>query len=1425
MKEKLIALLITLQTLIQEALADVPTDTGHHLFRDRVAIKARRIWQIPIDEQGRDLVRTAGNMQYGTWQMSNGRKSFPEVHQVYSWARQDEDAATGASRNFDGPYYSIFKDTMGKYGWWRLSGSRENWPLAPWTIHNNNGVVTTAAQRAAVRARIDTLTGECTHKMHYRHPYLIITCYTQNTLHNTLKQPMVYDYYIDIHNNDANPTNRPNTDNDNWPIYDQNYMNYTRANANGVANSGGYGVNDFFGAGAGQRDSVDFNHRIHTTTIRAPRNGRFSGADAQTWWTLTWNGPYQGQLSQTNRQPGGAAHVGAPGILDPDILFLRPHNDFPYLKTCRVPGAHFTNLRVIEDIVQPDPTNVDLAGTGQNIIIVIWLQNTGGTPGTLHRISRCNLNVGDLNADSRENPWGVRNTNCLDNCAQFDTNGALYSNGGMKYVPRNYGTNGGTAAANTDFVIGINQDTLPGIIFRCNINRATAVTGTTITGAFSGCVNTPACSEETGKGFFGYFSDCRSANNKASCGIYYMGLNRAATGNNGNNADLMNRVYCADIIKFDGTQPLLYRRHFTAVHAYDVTNAIQSGIDSEANSMNIRSYQEFYVYNSAFTQPTNANQITAWTNNVGRLYDKERGNTFYDYTITGNVVRVEDSNKVEGNYPMVGYFNHSFTLPYRRRDWKGNALTVTPNGAQVNSSVLHLNDVHMDNTENWRFRDQFPLGAESIRIRSDFDTNTNHHIEISDCNPSHNYTVTLNCTWTGARQAIGTGEHIKRVWWFEESIVILTTETVAATTNNEASPPAPEANINQSPARERSRLYAYRKSDNTWSSHDFGTSADNSNELGGVVEFIDVAEHEGDLLIAYKSWNHRWITRPIVIAEGPNLNLGAASWSVKRQIPAYQYDPRHHPTVAGGAGNFANDGWTSRRFFPLEDDSCITGLNIVRDTSWKVRYLMDCNRVHNNRDNSNPNNNRWGNTKWIGDDYIFDSNHVQEYRTHWNITLRPTEESDTDYLGNDFEYGCATREYVFIYDTDSTNGWVVAAVHMHTHSMRFFDLGTFGITGVINMYCVGDYAVLSANSSPTSSPSAIVVLYGTNLEDARRRIHSIQKYPGTITSISPTLVDDRMWIRFVMNNRPYYRVAYLEGPIVVYNSSRMQWTNDQSISHTNGVNPVNTTKTDVTFIWANNEVNMTNFQRTQFGAGTWNLDSISNITGHVYGAYIEGINGNLGSIRQRVYYERDQANTRRILHTDTATVNYQWDTRYNDDRRRFYEIRIKGNRMARLSYDRGYTRFHYYTDPFNSVRNYWTGYECELLDFSIDQNTTTITHERMYWGTVCQETHYKEVRIYRQHQSGVANGFDGGGKIVHNDDIHRFTMDHVSYQHHLLTFYNENDQILNMSIYNLHTGINDYAANNNNHHDDIPGPLQTNLQLNGKKENLFFHFY
>lgn len=212
---------------------------------------------------------------------------------------------------------------------------------------------------------------------------------------------------------------------------------------------------------------------------------------------------------------------------------------------------------------------------------------------------------------------------------------------------------------------------------------------------------------------------------------------------------------------------------------------------------------------------------------------------------------------------------------------------------------------------------------------------------------------------------------------------------------------------------------------------------------------------------------------------------------------------------------------------------------------------------------------------------MFDNSVQGHYRNLWNVTLKNGEGSNNDFLGNDWEEGCATREHVFIFDRrQNADGWVLAAVHMHHHSIRMFELHRWGVNGLKNVYCVGDNAVAhvtwSTGALAHESGDAIVVLYGTNLADARRRVHSIEKFPQALNSIMPTKFNDKIWIRGVMNQRPFYRVAWMDGPIVLFNSTRTQLSGNTVIRTTSGNNTFNDTPARVGFIWANNEVNMTN---------------------------------------------------------------------------------------------------------------------------------------------------------------------------------------------------------------------------------------------------------
>jgi hypothetical protein len=256
----------------------------------------------------------------------------------------------------------------------------------------------------------------------------------------------------------------------------------------------------------------------------------------------------------------------------------------------------------------------------------------------------------------------------------------LIAEGGIKYVP----TWDDTTA--NDFIIFV--DTNPpaagtthhtGRIVRCRIAFATGAIEN------NSCDEDPICPERNGRNAFGYFSDCR---HPSSCGVYYMGTVNEFTTHN-----LMNRVYCADIIDFNGNNdPINYRRHFTAVHAFDVGGYIQSTTSSESNSMSIRSYQEIIIYPNAMIQTMPAIDNTNWFNlwpttadgaNSAKLWNRNEepnangvDTVGVNVPIIGRVTEAHRPNEIVDNYDMVGYFNHTYALPLRRHHWKINAPVI-----------------------------------------------------------------------------------------------------------------------------------------------------------------------------------------------------------------------------------------------------------------------------------------------------------------------------------------------------------------------------------------------------------------------------------------------------------------------------------------------------------------------------------------------------------------------------------------------------------------------------------------------------------------------------------------------------------------------------------------------------------------------------
>jgi hypothetical protein len=353
----------------------------------------------------------------------------------------------------------------------------------------------------------------------------------------------------------------------------------------------------------------------------------------------------------------------------------------------------------------------------------------------------------------------------------------------------------------------------------------------------------------------------------------------------------------------------------------------------------------------------------------------------------------------------------------------------------------------------------------------------------------------------------------------------------------------------------------------------------------------------------------------------------------------------------------------------------------------------------------------------------------------------------------------------------------------------------------------------------------------------------MEKYPQAITSVMPTKFGDKIWIRGVMNQRPFYRVAWMDGPIVLMNSTRTQLTTNTFIRTTSGNNTFNDTPARVGFIWANNEVNMTNITRQLWTASTWDMDALTNISGHVYTVSTYGVNQNSITWRQRVNRESVGWDRNHGDYTTSTNDNRPWldtATSPNDNRRRFYEMKYKNGRMMRLFYDRYYTRMTHYNGFDTALHGMNTGYECQHLDFAVRPGGTYY-----YWATVAVEAHYKHVRVWKHQDLAVAtviagnsNGIrslDWNGRIVHNDDIHKLTLDPVTDAIYVMTFYNENDRLLNISTFNFDafvynqlsaahddpTNVGHSPGSSGNYDDDIMGPAFTELYSNISCHSVF----
>ena len=183
--------------------------------------------------------------------------------------------------------------------------------------------------------------------------------------------------------------------------------------------------------------------------------------------------------------------------------------------------------------------------------------------------------------------------------------------------------------------------------------------------------------------------------------------------------------------------------------------------------MSIRSYQEIMIYPDAMIggsggiDPTSAtNWFVQWTNangaNSAKLWDRNPLGTNNqinddansgDINIIGRVTQAHLPNQIVDNYEMLGYFNHTYNLPFGRHHWKINAPRIELIGQEVNQSYLLLGDVHMENTEDWTLHDQIPLGHHSLRVRHNYYGANSRFLEVVNCTQKFNFTTVLNCTY------------------------------------------------------------------------------------------------------------------------------------------------------------------------------------------------------------------------------------------------------------------------------------------------------------------------------------------------------------------------------------------------------------------------------------------------------------------------------------------------------------------------------------------------------------------------------------------------------------------------------------------------------------------------------------------------------
>ena len=961
------------------------------------------------------------------------------------------------------------------------------------------------------------------------------------------------------------------------------------------------------------------------------------------------------------------------------------------------------------------------------------------TSGNIFRVSKCSVTGTDTFTTD-----GATGINCAEVTNFASTKGI--TRGGVKYVPKDSGSHYFFYYDGGNNVVG-----------RCSYDFAG--------GGVTACEESPRTARAGVS--FAHFGKCYKQS--SHCALYWMNSPE------GQFIDYRG----TDVLTTTG-KPLDYRRHYTATAA------------SQFNAQSVSLVEEEIVgFNGIFSQPellfyASTTPFNSAANNWPKTWDKVVNQELRD-TGTQNQYRLRGTVMESGwgvdilnaNNEYTGYYNYTYSIPLDQKDWLGNTLQPSVlTAGDLNHSVLHLNDVKMQIKNETEIIDLVPLGSLGLSVVYNMSNQT--WLQINRCNETYNYTVSLVCEELSKTRMNGTSdqnyayrlengfdvaipstynypiEYIQNVYHFKETLVVATRQP---------------ADMDDPTSVKNLILYCYIKSSGSWSRANFTNL--NTNE---DIEFYDVIEYAGDLFIA---------TKPQVVGNNNNGNYRVNIYNAR----GYNFEIDNTDNTA------PNNQRVGLRFvrtigqnFDGIDDQCTVGINFVKDTSLKLRYLVSCHRESRGGDHQGEN--------WAADYYVFDNSHVTTLNNYWNMTLEPT-------TATKLKIGCTTWEHVFMVDRDG--GSEVVAYNVRHNSYRYFDIENWGVDSIDQIKCAGEMAVLLGQKNNggenNGNRGVLIVLYGVRIRDARKRAHSMETFPLPLQDLSVTHHEDKLWVRFVMNNRPYYRVAFKEGPYIWLRSSKSQATSDTTLRSTNGITSANKNLA-LTFVHGDTRVNCSEFNAVPAEVGTFSFEGRSDCTGHVFTNSI--INGQEQiTIKQRVSPVDPISRRRRILQNqydnlftvagDPNNINTAAGQKTTTSEI-FTHFKVKESRMARLSYDSDYyTAISLYNNVDSKIRKINTQLECELVDISNDPINPSTNTNLDYIISYCMYNWRKRVVIFREDFTPTSatpiptSSTGARGYFEPALDVDRVTIDPIRAETHAITWYNQELQRLNVSVYVIST--------------------------------------